>query len=81
MAAISCARERPHPMPKQLLSFGRHQPGLAALAQGGKLNDPAVLPACNKTSRKTTPLIRKARTGVFTEDELLPGDGILRTEI
>jgi hypothetical protein len=59
--------------------------GLATLAQGGKLNDPAVLSEYNKTFSRNdpfpTPLIRKARTGVFTEDELLPGDGILRTQI
>ena len=59
--------------------------GLAALAQGGKLNDPAVLSEHNKTFSRNdpfpTPLIRKARTGVFTEDESLPQDGILRTEI
>ena len=45
--------------------------GLASLAQAGKLNGLAVLPEYNKTFSRNdpfpTPLIRKARTGVFTE--------------
>lgn len=51
--------------------------GLAALVQGGKLNDPAVLSEYNKAFARNdpfpTPFIRKSRTGVFTEDELLGG--------
>jgi hypothetical protein len=59
--------------------------GLAALAQGGKLNDSAVLSEHNKAFARNdpfpAPFIREARTGVFTEDELLARDGILRIEI
>ncbi len=59
--------------------------GLAALAQGGKLNDPTVVCEYNKNFSRNDPfrtaVIRQARIGVFTEEELLPGDGLLRTEI
>ena len=59
--------------------------GLAALAQGGKLNDPTVIAEYNKSFSRSDPfrtaVIRQSRTGVFTEDELLPGDGLLRTAI
>lgn len=44
--------------------------GLAALAQGGKLNDPAVLSEYNTTFSRNdpfpTPFIRKARTLAYS---------------
>jgi hypothetical protein len=59
--------------------------GLAALAQGGKLNDPAVLPAYNKTFSQNdpypTPLNPQGADRRIHRRRLAAGDGILRTEI
>ncbi len=59
--------------------------GLAALAQGGQLNDPAVMSSYNERFAKDDPfktaVVRIAKTGVFTERELFPNRNMLDTEI
>jgi len=59
--------------------------GLAALAQGGQLNDPAVMSSYNEKFAKADPfktaVVRIAKTGVFTERELFPNSDMLDTEI
>jgi hypothetical protein len=51
--------------------------GLAALAQGGKLNDPAVLSEYNKIFSRNdpflSPLVRKARTGCIHRRRITAG--------
>lgn len=62
--------------------------GLAVLAQGGKQQDPSDVSNYNKKYAPTDPcreaLLRYARknnpVGVFTDEELLPGDGLTRTD-
>ena len=61
---------------------------VALLTEGGKPHDPSDLATYNKEYAPTDPfraaLIRYARTnnpvGVFTDEELLPGEGLLNTE-
>ena len=55
--------------------------GLAALAQGGKLNDPAVLPEYNKTFSQNDPLNPQGADRRIHRRRIAAADGILRTEI
>jgi hypothetical protein len=89
VAAIPCACKPVHRLQKRLLSLGGHAQRPCDSGRGGKTIGETTIAAYNDSYAQRDPfrgcLFQYSRkecpVGVFTDEELLPHEGLLRTDL